>query len=242
MASKSTPPLTAPAQPGDAKAPPARKPGQRADWQAIERDYRTGRFTQVELAAKHQVNAATLCRKIKADQAIDPTRWQQDLTDVVRQATKAALMADVIKEATENAQEGVNTTVNTVKAAAELNKQVILGHRRDIHTLSGLARTLMDRLNVDAPAVDALRTIADQAADTPEQRADLRKQLQAFLGTHTTVSSAQRLADTLLKLQNLERKAFGLGDGEDPQTPATPPPDGSVDPAEAYRWLCQQRT
>ncbi|MEY4415583.1 MAG: hypothetical protein RIQ53_2876, partial [Pseudomonadota bacterium] len=44
----------------------------------------------------------------------------------------------------------------------------------------------------------------------------------------------------LLKLQNLERKAFGLGDGDDPVDAPLPPAD-DASPDEHYRWLASQR-
>jgi hypothetical protein len=63
---------------------------------AIERDYRTGRFTLRELEVKHGTNNATIARKIKTDRVTDPSRWQRDLAAVVRQTTNAKLIQEMV--------------------------------------------------------------------------------------------------------------------------------------------------
>ena len=66
----------------------------RIDWEAIERDYRTGRFTLRELESKHGRSASQICRRAQAE------GWTQDLRDLVRQATSAAIIRDLAAEAT----------------------------------------------------------------------------------------------------------------------------------------------
>lgn len=201
------------------------------DKDAVWRDYRTSQMTLREIAAKHGCSHALVGKWAREH------KWERDLGPAVKAATAARLMQETVTTAL---ADGVQAVTDTVLAAAEINTRVILGHRRDISKLSTIARNLMDSLDLDKSSTEALKSIAGQVAETPEQRAELAKQLHAFLGTHTRVTSVQRLADTLLKLQSLERRAHGLGDGDDPPPPAAPPPDGS-DPAEAYRWLTQQR-
>ena len=93
-----------------------RPQNRRPDWEAVERDYRTGRFTLRELEAKHGAGYADISRRAKRE------GWQKDLAAVIRQATNAALLSDATTKAQSDA-----TTV--VLVAAEVNKQVILGHR-----------------------------------------------------------------------------------------------------------------
>ena len=48
----------------DTKSSGTPAPGRRRlDWEAIERDYRTGKFTLRELEAKHGANNATIARR-----------------------------------------------------------------------------------------------------------------------------------------------------------------------------------
>ena len=48
------------------------------DWDAIKRDYRTGAFTDQELADKHAVPRETISRRRKKDRAKDENDWAQD--------------------------------------------------------------------------------------------------------------------------------------------------------------------
>lgn len=98
----------------------------RVDWDAVERDYRTGRFTLRELEAKHGVNNAQIARKKKAQ------GWTQDLSDAVRQATNAMLMTEIVSNEISAAQQNVS---NAVLAAAEVNTRIIQGHRARLSAL-----------------------------------------------------------------------------------------------------------
>lgn len=92
----------------------------RADWEAIERDYRTGRHTLRELEAMHGASAAAVSRRA-AKQG-----WTRDLREVIQQATNAALIADLTATAATDAQ---RTATDVVLADAETNNQLIFAHR-----------------------------------------------------------------------------------------------------------------
>jgi len=97
------------------------------DWDAVERDYRTGQFTLRELAARHNVNFATISRHAEKE------AWTKDLTEAIRQATNAKLIQQASIQACNDAQQ---SATNTVLAVAELNKQVILSHRNRLTELA----------------------------------------------------------------------------------------------------------
>lgn len=167
----------------------------RADWEAIERDYRTGQFSDQELADKHGnvVSRQAISKRAKVQD------WKKDLSREVRQATKAKLIAEqvaqeVAGEVAERVAKSGNATVRAVLAAAETNKQVILGHRRDIAKVHGLTMTLVGSLE---SAVNE----KDEAKRLPV--GDL-------------VLSAQRVGQALARLQQMERVAFGLDEPDDP--------------------------
>jgi stage V sporulation protein SpoVS len=172
-------------------APPARR---RADWEAIERDYRTGQFSDQELADKHGnvVSRQAISKRAKVQ------GWQKDLSREVRQATKAKLIADQVREkvageVAERVAKSGNATVQAVLAAAETNKQVILGHRRDIAKVRDITMTLVD-------ALEAAASEKDESKRLP-------------LGD--LVLTAQRAGQSLSRLQQMERVAFGLDEEDD---------------------------
>lgn len=175
----------------DNTAIPARR---RADWEAIERDYRTGQFSDQELADKHGnvVSRQAISKRAKVQ------GWQKDLSREVRQATKAKLIADQVREqvageVADRVAKSGNATVQAVLAAAETNKQVILGHRRDIAKVREITMTLVTSLETAAAETDAAKRLP--------------------LGE--LVLTAQRAGQAVGRLQQLERVAFGLDEEDD---------------------------
>lgn len=92
----------------------------RVDWDAVERDYGTAKFTLRELAAKYGCTHQAIGNQIKRK------GWTQDLSIAIKKATNAKLVNDLVAE--EIAKGGL-AVANTVLAAAELNASIILRHR-----------------------------------------------------------------------------------------------------------------
>jgi hypothetical protein len=202
------------AKPKTAKSSNPAKPAkrERIDWEAIERDYRTGKFTLRELEAKHGVdNAAIARRKKKAG-------WTQGLSAAVKQATNAKLIQQIVSKEVSEGQQNVSTAV---LAAAEQNTQVILRHRTDIGRVRDVAFDLLSELALTTRSADAIEeTFAKITAEMAgPQLASVQQQFRDFMRLHSRVGSAQKLADTLTKLQTLERKAFGLDDESEKDQP-----------------------
>lgn len=96
------------------------KPKRRADWSAIERDFRTSKFTLREIAAKYGVSHQAVSKRANNE------AWPQDLSLAIKQATNAKLVDELVaKEIAKNGQ----LVANTVLAAAEVNTRIIQGHR-----------------------------------------------------------------------------------------------------------------
>jgi hypothetical protein len=184
------------------------------DWEAIERDYRVDTFTLRELADKHDTNAATISRRIKQDREKDPSRWQKDLTKVVRQATNAKLMAALVNNEVNKGQQEVN---NVIQAAAEVNSAVILRHREDLKSTRDLAMDMLHELKLATHSpqeLEALFALATQGLDAASV-ASVQQSFRDMLRLHNRVQSINKLADTLSKVQTLDRQAFNL-DAPDP--------------------------
>lgn len=191
------------------------------DWEAIERDWRTGKFTLRELEAKWDVDNATISRRMRADKAVDPTRWQKDLSKVVRQATNAKLMADMVSSEVSKGQQDVS---NVIQVAAEINTSVILRHREDIKATRSLAMAMLNELGTATHSPEQLAALfeAVQSDMSETELMTARGAFNALMKLSSRVASIQKLADTLTKVQTLERKAFGLDEegGEDPDDAA----------------------
>lgn len=199
--------------------PAATAKRRRADWEAIERDYRTGKFTDQELADKHgnvvSRQAITKMAKVRG--------WQKDLSDAVRKATKAKLIAEQAEQkVAEQVAAGCDATVDAVIAAAEVNKQVILSHRDEIKKGRSLLSAMLNELHETTVSQNKLQNLLEILVGgdemTQAQISDARAAFADLSRLPTRIMSVQRLAQAMARLQSLERTAFGLDD------PAQPPP------------------
>lgn len=233
-------PTPATSQAGASTADAAKAEGKRRrlDWEAIERDYRTGKFTLRELESKHGAGYAKISARAKKD------GWTKDLADVVRQATKAALIAEV---ATARATEGQSEATNVVLAAAELNKQVILQHRAELREARQIAMDLLAEVKSQrllAGDKELLAQVLAGEAEDIRQIADAQRVVHKVLATGSRVSSIKALAETLTKLHLGERTAFSLDEAAADAKPA-PPDLSAITPEQrqdAYlRYVSGQR-
>lgn len=219
LASMKAAPCASAVTPAAVEPPPRR----RADYQAIERDYRTGAFTDQELADKYgnvvSRQAITKMAKVKG--------WKKDLTVAVRQATRAALIAEeATKKVAFQVAQGSKATVDAVVAAAETNRRVILEHRDDIRRARQLSNQLLEELVLITVAPSKITKLVDvlQADEqlTASETLEARQALGDLMKLPARILSAQRLAQVMGRLQPLERRAFGLDDD------VPPPPDDEL--------------
>ena len=106
------------------KAKPARK---RADWDAVRRDFSTGRYTLRELQTKHGADHGLISRKARKE------GWTQDLSIVIRKATNARLAESLVDEKVTESHQKVTTTI---AAAVGENVAIIMGHRARLTDLA----------------------------------------------------------------------------------------------------------
>lgn len=185
--------------------PPTKK---RPDWDAVERDYRTGKFTLRELSAKYGCSHTAIAKRAKVH------AWSQDLSEQIRQATNAKLTQALVDK---EVASGVQAVSTTVAVAAELNKQVILGHRSDLKATRDVAAALLTELSNAALLSEHGEMLATILAGEGAEPADLnraRTLVSKALSVNTRISSVKALAETFAKLQEGERKAFNIADGD----------------------------
>ena len=170
------------------KAKPATK-GRRTDYEAVERDYRTGSFTDQELGDKYGKSRQAITKQAKVK------GWQKDLTAAVRQATNALMIADAAKEkVAEQVAQGSAATIDAVVETATRNAQVIMGHRKGLTRLANLKEKLLGQIEVAVGNLDTGK---------PEDRSMSRAALTDDL---------KKLADIDAQVRKGEREAYKLDD------------------------------
>ncbi|WP_347506189.1 hypothetical protein [Pseudomonas anguilliseptica] len=108
---------------------------QRYDWAAVERDYRTGQYSNRELSRLHGPSEAAI-RKRAAD-----GKWSRDLSEQIRQRVREKTTLAVAREVVK-----AETDAEIVEQAAEAGAEVIRGHQRMLRRAQDLTETLMDQL------------------------------------------------------------------------------------------------
>lgn len=182
------------------------------DWEAIERDYRA------DIKSLRQMADEYGCSHVAIKKRADKEGWTKDLSAKI----KAKAVEKVNSEA-------VNSEVNAerkiaekevIEANAELQKSIILAHRKDIKRSREVAIALLAELESQTNDAELYEKLAELVNDPESSDAD--KMQQAFkkaIGLSSRVDTMKKLSETLKNLVVIEREAFGIGSGEDkPQT------------------------
>ncbi len=208
-------PKTANTRPRDAAAGVAPK-RPKIDWEAVERDYRTGKHTLRELEAQHYVSYAEISRKAKK------LGWTKDLREVIKQATNAALLRESITTAQKDVTE-------TILVAAEIGKYVILGHRTGLNRLTEVKIKLLAQIEQAVENMVDLAEVIDMVRNPDKQGMDRANDaLRKAMERGALVDDLKKLADVDEKVRKGEREAFSLDDMPDPDSA----PDRTMSDAE----------
>lgn len=180
------------------------------DWDAVERDYRTGKFTQRELAEKHGVTHVAIGNRARKG------AWQKDLTEQIRQATNAKLVGDLVSS---EVTKGYQEVTNTIAAAAEVNTRVILAHRTGLQAITKVKRALLEQIEQAAANMVDLADVIEMMRKPDDNGVDRANDaLKKAMGRSALVDDLKKLADVDEKVRKGEREAFGLDD--DPEDKA----------------------
>jgi len=182
------------------KAAPKKK--RKTDWDAVERDYRTGAFTLRELDEKYGLSHAGIGQKARSE------GWQQDLSIAIRQATNAKLTAELVSNEVSKSLQEVSTVV---AAAAEANVGVILGHRVGLKRITTIKELLLDQIEQAAENMADLSDVIEMVRSPDENGIDRANDaLKKAMGRSALVDDLKKLADVDEKVRKGEREAFSI--------------------------------
>lgn len=159
----------------------------RYDWAAVERDYRTGTYSNRELSRLHGPSEAAIRSKAKAG------NWTRDLSEQIRQRVREKTNRAVAQEIVQ-----AESDSEIVEQAAEVGASVVRGHQVMIRRAKALTDKLFDLLErqIDAGSLTVqVRGGAPVKVDLPLD----------YVGK-TLSSATQSMSRAIV----LERKAYGL--------------------------------
>lgn len=174
-----------------------------ADWEAIERDYRTGMYSLSELGRLHGVT------KGRISQVAKKNAWVQDLSGKIK-AKAAQKVNDAAVNAELNTQRKISDA-EKVEVGATVMARVLIEHKSNIGRSRNLTIKLLDELEHQTDNMDLLRQLGEIMFSPDEKGKDRLNEIY-----HTIISLPERtktmkaLGETLKVLIGLEREAFGI--------------------------------
>jgi hypothetical protein len=166
------------------------------DWEAIEREYRAGQLTVVEIGRQHGLSHTAINKRAKRD------GWTRNLADRVRKEVSARLVSEKVSPEAERA---------AIEPAVARGVQVVREHRASIGRGQRLLSALFGELEEAAENRDEIEAAIEEETeddDTGKRRAMMHRAvaLPSRAGVIVNLSNALRT------LVALERQAFNLGD------------------------------
>lgn len=190
---------------------PEKKTKRAVDWEAIERDYRAGVKTLRVIGEEYGVSHVAITKKAKKE------GWTRDLLAKIQaKADELVTKEMVTKEVT---SQGVVTERQIVEANAEVIKDVVLSHRKDIGRTRGLVVSLLAELEAQTDHADLFAKLGEFLAEGNSQ-----KMVEAYnkvVSLPGRVDAVKKLADALKTLIVLERQSFRM-DEEPDDKPSLP--------------------
>lgn len=207
---------------GKRRLPPSKPaPLQPPDWPKIKIAYRAGlksvrEIARVSTAAGRKVSHVAIMKRA------DKEGWDRDLKGVVKAAIERRLAIDAVTGVTKD----VATDDEIVEAASRQGADVIRSHRNDIGQLRLVVSSMASELaagpeeiaDLKAAIIAGTTPAKDAKAADVETAMQRRSRLMKLIGLQSRAVVAKDLSQATGKLISLERQAFGLNEGEAPDS------------------------
>lgn len=195
------------------------------DWESVEREYRAGQLSVVEIGRQFGVSHTAINKRAKK------LNWHRDLSEKVRQEVSARLVSE---------QVSAETKADPIKAkeaielAATRGVELVRQHRGGLDKLRKIAEKLATQLEADSDDIKEIEEAIEEETSgdkNPERRNRMLKAVS--LGSRAGI--ARELSQVLKNLIPLERQAFNLDEkgSSDPDAPTGGVVVHKIDPASA---------
>lgn len=179
------------------------------DWEAIESAYRAGLMSLREIAGKHGISEGAIRKRAKRDD------WSRDLAAKIQERAD-----DLVRKKEVRKQVRTDTTLTErvlIEATAEAIAAVRMEHRGDINRARKLANILFDELSAQCADVGALEELGEILRQPDDKGMDKLNDLyQKIISLPSRVKSMKDLSDSLKTLIGLERDAYNITGGNEP--------------------------
>ena len=175
------------------------------DWERIELDYRAGIKTLRQIADENGITHGAINKRAKRD------GWERDLSEKIQSKADAlvskALVSKPVSTETKVAERQI------VDANAQAVADVRLAHRRDINRARRLTNALLDELEkqTDPDTLVLLDELGELLRNPDDKGLDKLNDLyRKVIELPERSKTMKVLAESLQKLVDMERQAFGM--------------------------------
>ena len=180
------------------------------DWERIEKDWRAGIKTKLQMSQEHGVSRAAIDKHFKK------LGVERDLTEKIR-AKADALVTQAAVTQSVTSERLVTTEAEIVSVNAIVQADVRMAHRKDIGRHRALVTAMLVELEALVTDPALFVTLGEIMAAPDENGTDRLNDLyKKVVSLPTRIKGAKELSDTLKTLIALEREAFGIDRNEAP--------------------------
>ena len=174
----------------------------RADWEAIQNDYRTGVLSVREIARQHGTSDTAIRKKARAEV------WLRDLTGRVGEQVRGALVRSPVRSLHARGST-VQTERQIVESAAAVVVAVVRQHRTQIASGQDIVQSLLEQLMQAVGSRATLEAEVD-ALSKDELQGQSRAALKQALSLASHAATVRDLSNAMKNLIGLERQAFNV--------------------------------
>jgi len=178
------------------------------DWELIEKHYRAGILSNVQIATECGVTEGAIRKKAKKE------LWTKDLKEKIKARAEELVRAQQVR--TPSTRLTPVSEKQVVEDNAQATAIVLIAQKGSIARGHALFRSLMDELEAvtnNKELFAELGDLLDQSStdEDGKQRQDKRNEIyQKVISMTGRVDSAKKLIEILEKTVKLEREAFGI--------------------------------
>ena len=184
------------------------------DWEAIESAYRAGLMSIREIASQHGITHGAINKRAKRD------GWERDLKAKIK--AKADALVSKREVSRQVSTQAATSERILIEANAEVIATVRMEHRGDIRRARRLANMLFDELEIETANIADFEKLGELMHSPDEKGQDKLNELyHKVISLPSRVKSVKELVESLKNIVGLERQAYNIDDGKEPETPAS---------------------
>lgn len=193
----------------------------KADWESIEKDWRAGIKTKMQMAEEHSVSRAAMDKRFKK------LGIERDLSEKIRQKADALVTQQAVTQQVTSERLTV-TEGEIVTANANQMAGVQIMERRDVARTRGLLMKLMEELEATTDNKELFANLGEIMSGSEEISDSMKALYRKAVSMPQRIDSMMKISNSQKVLIELERKVNGI-DGADR--------DSATDAVEALRKL-----